>query len=835
MDTIIYFVDVIVPAKIPQLYTYRVPMEFAQQISIGQRVFVEFGKTRVLTAIIAKIHTFPPQNYEAKYIEILDEYPVVTQTQIDFWHWIAEYYMCTVGEVMIAAIPSGLRLSGESHIALHPNYDEKQFADNDFSTKEERLIVYLSQKESATYEEVAQVLAVKSIHSTLQRLIEKNIIIIFDQKKEKYKPKKVTKIRLAPPYHLSENIEVLFSTFKKKDEQQEKIILRYLSLVPLLSDEKANEKGVEKKVILEASGQKISESALQALIKKGVIETFEVTLSRLEEYEQNLSAPVNTSVNLSEAQQKSLLQINDYFAEKDIVLLHGITGSGKTEVYIRLIQQALSSETQVLLLLPEIALTTQIVVRLRKIFGNKIGVYHSKYSDNERVEVWNGVLNGEIQFVIGVRSSIFLPFNHLGLVIIDEEHESSYKQQSPSPHYQGRDAAIMLAKMHNAKVLLGSATPSIESYFLAKQGKYGLVKLQERYAGAVLPEFVTAPLLTARKQKTLKGDFTPELLTAIEDTLSVGKQVLLFQNRRGYSPYISCEECAWIPECERCNVSLTYHLYRNELRCHYCGYKQAMPQLCPACGSTKIKTVGIGTQKIEDDIKLLLPQARVERMDADTTRQKYGYENIINDFQNKEIDILVGTQMITKGLDFNSVNLVGIINADSLINFPDFRSHERAFQTITQVGGRAGRRNTKGKVIIQTATPQHYIIQLAIQNDYEGFYEKEIIERKNYHYPPFTRLIALQVKALEPSICDTAAEHLKGMLVQTIGAERILGPQAPAINRIRNYYLKDIYVKLERNLKELAQLKKQIRAITDSLVQMKDFKKVLINIDVDTV
>ena len=829
------FVDVVLPVPIPQLFTYRLPHELVEWATIGSRVIVPFGRRRIVTGIIGKIHEQPPEKYQAKYVlEILDQTPTVKMRHLSFWKWMAEYYMCHIGEVMNAALPSGLKLTSESRVQLNPEFEDDDDTHR-FTDREVALLQALRDDMSLSYGEVADVLNTKNIYQTLKLLIAKRAIIIYEQVKEKYKPKRIKKIRLAASHTQSEEtLEALFQTVSSKPKQ-EAVLLKYLSKVPIYAQPHLNETGILKSSLLDEHTGQISDSSLKTLVKNGIFEEFEVIISRLEEYEAQSEGLEMPEMQLSEAQTEARDAILQHFETKDIALLHGVTGSGKTEIYIDLIQKVLENGSQVLMMLPEIALTTQIVVRLKKVFGEKIGIYHSKFSDNERVEVWQGVAEGRFSFVVGVRSSVFLPFENLGLIIVDEEHETSYKQHDPAPRYHARDVAIMLGKQHKGKVLLGSATPSVESYYHARQGRYGLVPLTVRYGGAQLPDIALIDTRKEQKKNKMKGDFSPDLLDAIKRRMENKEQVILFQNRRGYAPYLTCTECGWIPECSSCSVSLTYHMYKNELRCHYCGYKESTPRVCVACGSTKLKTVGLGTEKIEDELKIHLPDAKVQRMDLDTTRKKYGYQRIISDFENGDIDILVGTQMVTKGLDFDNVSLVGVFDVDRLMFFPDFRAHERTFQLITQVSGRAGRRERKGEVLIQTSNAQQTLLHRIKNYDYEGLYQFEIKERETYGYPPFTRLIRLTIRTKEKPLRDSAAEELARKLREKIGSQRVLGPEDPPIDRIRGYYLKNLLIKIERTNPNLKLAKQLINEEIINLITQKHFKKVDVVIDVDLI
>lgn len=820
------FAELLLPVPIPKLFTYRVPKDFNDFIKIGQRAIVPFGGRKVLTGVITHLHSNPPKDYEAKYIlELLDEDRVVSDLQFRFFQWIADYYCCTPGEVLNAALPAGLKLSSESMVQLHPAFDwnESHF---EFTQKEELLLKRLAQ-EPLTYTDISKMLGIKQVHSILKSLSRKEAIIVFEEIKDKYKPKTERRIRLSQSYLSNSRLEELFVLLGNKPRQEE-IILRYLQDVPVLQDKSSNKQGISRAELLQHD---LSESSLSTLIKNNILEEFEVQVSR---FDTSVSKEKQEIV-LSDEQQKVEQSILEAFEKQSTVLLHGITGSGKTEIYINLIQKALTDGSQVLLLLPEIALTTQIVQRLKKVFGSVMGVYHSRFTDNERVEVWKNILNGTFKFIVGVRSSVFLPFENLGLVIIDEEHDASYKQHEPAPRYHARDSAIYLAQLHHAKVLLGSATPAIETYFQSEQNKYALVKLDKRYADAQLPTMIISNLQEEQKRKTNKGEFSGLLIKKMEAVLTAKEQVIIFQNRRGYSPSISCEDCHWIPKCVNCAVSLTYHQYRHALICHYCGYKESMPDQCPTCTSKRIKTIGYGTEKLEEELNLHFPDANVQRMDLDTTRSKSSYENIIEQFEKGETDILVGTQMLTKGLDFDNVSLVGIFNADRMLHFPDFRSYERAFQLITQVSGRAGRRKKTGEVVIQTSQAEHPVLNFILNHDYKGFYNAELNERHQHGYPPYSRLIELTLKHIDKKVCKQAASELAENLRSTINDIQVLGPGEPMISKIRNQYLMSILIKIARGNQQLPHIKKSIQNEIDRLSKSKEYRAVRFVIDVDPV
>lgn len=793
-------------------------------VKVGQRAIVQFGDRKILTGIIFKVHEQPPKEHEAKYIlELLDDYPAVNTHQLQLFEWMAGYYACTMGEVMNAALPAGLKLSSESMVQLNPAFDLEE-SNHAFSEKE--IIVLKSlQHETMTYSDIAKLLGVRHIHSILKSLAGKEAIILLEEVKEKYKPKKEKRVRLTDDFLSEEALEEFFKVVESKP-MQEAVLLKFLQQVPVLKDPAANKTGVRKKSLLD---EDISESSLNTLIKNKVLEEFEVVVPRFESDDESDIVPVL----LNEAQEKAQGEIFHEFAMHPVTLLHGITGSGKTEIYINLIRKALENGGQVLFLVPEIALTTQIVQRLKKIFGNMMGVYHSRFSDNERVEVWNGVISGKFKFVVGVRSSIFLPFDNLNLIIVDEEHDQSYKQHEPAPRYNARDVAIMMGHFHHAKVLLGSATPSIETYFQAKQKKYGLVVLDKRFGDAQLPEIIIADIKTERQRKTMKGEFSSLLLTNISQTLQKNEQVIIFQNRRGYAPMVSCEDCGWVPKCVNCAVSLTYHQYRHALVCHYCGYKDSLPNHCPTCSSKRIQTVGYGTEKLEEELNLQFPEAAVQRMDLDTTRSKTGYETIIEQFQNGITNILVGTQMVTKGLDFDKVSLVGVFNADRMMHFPDFRSHERAFQLITQVSGRAGRREKAGKVVIQTSSPDHPILSYVLKNDYQTFYDREIVDRHQHGFPPFTRLIEITFKHTDKKVCRNASHQFAENARVLLPEIKILGPGEPMISKIRNQYLMSILIKIPRGKADPNAIKKTLATAVDELLKDKTFRSVRVVIDVD--
>lgn len=811
------FVEVILPLAIAKNYTYRVPYELNDTVTIGKRAVVQFGKSKLYTAIIAGIGTLPPEKYEAKYlVEILDDKPVVTEKQLQFWQWLAEYYMCNLGEVMNAALPSALKLASETKIMLNKDIEVDR---NTLHDKEFLILEALDLQPELTVSDIVKLLGQKQVMPILKLLFEKNIIHISEEVSERYKPRKRTFITLNPIYNDPENRRELFTILEKKAPKQADAVLAYIKL-------SRHQKTISKNELIEESGA--GDASIKGLIEKEVFIPQEINVSRLH-YEEEEAID---GFKLSEQQQEALQSVSDQFAEKDVVLLHGVTSSGKTQIYIRLIEEMINSGRQVLYLLPEIALTTHIIERLRMYFGANIGVYHSRFNDAERVEVWQKVLNNEYKVVLGARSSVFLPFHDLGLIIVDEEHETSYKQFDPAPRYNARDAAIFLANMHGGKVLLGSATPSFESYYNARTHKYGFAELGERFGGVEMPQVEIVSIAEETKAKTIQSHFTSVLIADIRQALENKEQVILFQNRRGYAPVMMCKICAYTPKCINCDVSLTYHKSSGKLHCHYCGYKEDSPTICPACGSTHLEYKGFGTEKIEDELQLILPDARITRMDLDTTRSRNSLQNILNNLEEKKIDILVGTQMVAKGLDFADVTVIGIINADSLLKFPDYRANERSFQMLAQVSGRAGRRGKQGKVVIQTYDPKHRVIKQVIDNDYADLYFTEMSERKSFKYPPFYRLINLDIKHKSNEMVYQQATYLAAELRKHFG-DRVIGPQAPLVSRIRNFYIQSILLKFEKDTISINKAKTIIRDTITQFQTTKLSKGSIVQPDVD--
>lgn len=818
------FVEVALPLPIDSLFTYRVPFTMNEQIKTGCRVIVQFGARKILTGIVVDVHENPPMDYEAKSIlEVLDPEPLVTSTQLELFKWVSEYYMSSLGEVVNVALPAGLKISSESRIQLNPHFDF-ELPHYEFSDKEWEVLDKLNITQVMSYKEIAEITGTRNIYSLIKSLVEKDAVLIFEEVIEKYQPKKQKRIRLTEAYSGEQVLDELLVKLEKREKQVE-IILRYLRELPVIEDPQSNEAGIAKSTFTADH----SPSSLKTLIKNGIFEEFEIVIPRFPDLEDEN----NSSFNLSSNQQKAREEILDSFKSKKPVLLHGVTGSGKTEIYMDLIREQIDDGNQVLYLLPEIALTTQIVTRLQKVFGSRLGVYHSKFSDNERVEIWKGLLEGRFSFIVGVRSSVFLPFQNLSLIIVDEEHETSYKQFDPAPRYHARDMALMMSSIHGSDILLGSATPSLESYYHSATGKYTRVGLHERYGESILPDVKLVDVIRETRKKRMRNEFSEILLEAIKNTLSKNEQCIIFQNRRGYAPWLSCTECGHTPKCKNCAVSLTYHLSKNELKCHYCGYSEWVPSNCPECSSTDIRTVSYGTEKLEENLRLILPETRIQRMDLDTTRKKSSYQRIISDFEDAEIDILVGTQMVSKGLDFDRVSLVGILDADRMMHFPDFRSFERSFQLITQVSGRAGRRDKPGTVLIQTKKPDHPLLKTILSHDYNRFYTSEIGERELYGYPPFTRLIKLSVRSEDRGVLNSTAEVLGSNLREALGSHRVLGPQEPLIGRIRNRYIMEILVKLERDKVSPGKVKRILSEKVSELLKDKRFRKAEVIFDVD--
>ncbi len=816
------FAEIILPLPLPETFTYEIPPELIPELAVGSRVIVQFGKRKVYTGIIAGMHEDAPANYNPKEItDVLDTCPVILSKQLTFFEWMSGYYLCTLGEVINAALPAALKLSSESFISIREGLNPDEL---DLDDRERALLQNL--QSTLSLKEAGDRVGLKYPQKTIKGLSDRGIVDVYEKVKDRYRPKKVKRVRLAEEFTADQSLEMLLNQLEKKPKQQE-VILAYLRDIPILKNPNTNEAGLEKSKLTED----ISASSLNTLIKRGVLIEWEQTVSRLPQTGKFSSK----NIQLNENQEFIFNQLKNKFDDYMTVLLHGVTGSGKTEIYISLIREIIDKGQQVLYLLPEIALTTQIISRLQLTFGDTFGIYHSRCSDNERAEVWQKVLNKEYRFVIGVRSTVFLPFSDLGLIIVDEEHEPSYKQFEPAPRYHARDAAIYLATVHKTNVLLGTATPALETYQNALEGKYGLVELTERHGDSTLPQLHFADLGKARKQKKLRGNFTWDMVEAIEKALADKEQVILFQNRRGYAAYVSCDDCGYVPKCPNCAVSLTYHQYNNKLVCHYCGHHQGMFADCTSCGSTQIKNIGFGTEELEEELEILFPAAVIQRMDLDTARSKNSYQRIIEGFEEGHIDILVGTQMVSKGLDFGRVNLVGIFDTDRMIHFPDFRSHERAYHLITQVSGRAGRRSAKGKVVVQTSEPDHQVLEKVRLGDYRFFYQWEINERERFKYPPFTRLIKITFKHRDKTLSSQGASFFAQEVRKRLGTERTIGPVEPLIGRIRNNYLHEITLKIEKHGINLPTIKEFLKSTKKMMRQVPAFRSVVVVFDVDPI
>ena len=812
-----HFIEVILPLSLPKTFTYSVSEVEYNYIKVGMRVAVPFGKNKIYTALVVGSHNNPPTLYEAKEIhQILDEKPIVNQFQIDHWQWIASYYMCNIGDVFRGAMPSAFILESETIISHKQGdaIDESELSDDEFLIYEA-----LQHQSSLKVQDIMAILNKKNIFPVVQKLLNKNVLSLQEEMQEEYKPKLIRYIRLHENYSTDESLMALLDSLK--GAKQKEVLMHYFQT------NAQEKKPISVKHLTEIS--KSTTAIIKALVDKNIFEEYYIQEDRVN-FDKNKK---ENNLNLSEAQQKAFLEIKESFLSKEVSLLHGVTSSGKTEIYTKLIEEFIAQGKQVLYLLPEIALTTQLVSRLTRHFGNEVAVFHSKYSNNERVEVWNQVLENseKAKIVIGARSALFLPYSNLGLIIIDEEHEQTFKQQDPAPRYHARDAAIVLAQAQKAKVLLGSATPSIETYFNAQSGKFGMISIQERFGKAPLPEVELVDLKENYFKKRMKGHFSLTLIEAITEALSLGEQVILFQNRRGFSPVLECITCGHIPQCTSCNVSLTYHKFKNQLRCHYCGYSIAKPTNCHACSSVDISAKGFGTEQIELELAELFPTKNIKRMDQDTTRGKYSFEKLIDSFKNREIDILVGTQMLAKGLDFDNVSLVGIMNADNMLYHPDFRAFERSFQMMTQVSGRAGRSDKRGKVIIQTYNVNHNVIQQVTHNDYVGMYKEQLYERQIYKYPPFFRLIKLTLKHKDFEKLKEGSMWLYQVMQQNLNVP-VLGPEEPGINRIRNEYIRTIMVKIPQD-SSISSTKKTIQKILNSFDVVPQYRTIKVTANVD--
>ena len=814
-----YFLDVILPIPVERLFTYQITEEQATIIQRGMRVAVPFGKSKIYTAVAFGVHQRPPTAYEAKEIhEILDETPLICEQQLEHWRWVADYYMCTFGEVVRAGLPSMFLLESETQImpGAVESINENALTDDEFLVVEA-----LRHQTSLQVHDVVQIIGKKRVLPLINGLVQKKAIKLKERIQEKYRPKQVKYIRLNAEYDNDEALESLLQNLKRAPKQSQ-AVLSYFTI-----------HGKDKKPMKVSHFEKesgISKAVIKALIEKSIFEEFEIQTDRVI-FESNEKS--TDDILLNTLQEEALRNIQNSFGEGKVCLLHGVTSSGKTEVYSKLIQNTLESGKQILYLLPEIALTSQLINRLKAFFGNKIAVYHSRYSQNERVEVWQNVLQKKdtAKIVLGARSALFLPFSDLGLIIVDEEHEQSFKQFDPAPRYHARDAAIYLAHLHKANCLLGSATPSIESYTNAEKGKYGLAEIPRRYGEVLMPEIELVDIKEAHRKKRMQGHFSERLLTGIREALDEGEQIILFQNRRGFAPILECTTCGHSAQCPNCDVSLTFHQHRQQLRCHYCGFNTPIPKSCPACGNATLDTKGFGTEQVQEELKNLLPDAAVGRMDLDTTRGKYAYEKIITAFEAQEMDILVGTQMITKGLDFRNVGLVGIMNADSLLNFPDYRAHERSFQLLVQVAGRAGRTKKRGKVLVQTYNPFHQVLQQVSNYEYLKFFQEQRYEREQFKYPPHIKMVKITLKDRDFNKLNDASSWFATSLRNVLSCT-VLGPESPVVSRIRNEYLKNILVKFNPQV-PVSKTKKSIKRVNQSFDAISKYRSVRVVYDVD--
>lgn len=820
------FAEILLPLPLQGSFTYSVPDDILPHIKTGSRVIVPFGRKKFYTGIVESLVSTAPEGFEVKPISmVLDDGPVVRYPQLKFWNWIADYYLCSPGEVYKAAVPAGLKIESETYLQDNPDYEE----DPERRLTEREVLVMATLRNAdkrMSLGELGRATGFTNISAIVGRLLDKDAVIVSERLVERYRSRKETYVRLSCPPGDQEAIHGYFDAVKGAKKQETAL----LSLLELSGHHRASESNPPREItraeLLERSG--VTTSILLAMQKKGIIETYTKEINRFR-YNGLVAGTLPT---LSEAQGKALDEIHKSWFDNDITLLHGVTSSGKTEIYIHLIDYALRHNRQVLYLVPEIALTTQLAHRLQRVFGDKVMIYHSKFSDNERVDLWRKLLHSsEPCVVLGARSSVFLPFSSLGLVIVDEEHEASYKQVDPAPRYNARDASLMLARMHGAKSLLGSATPAIDTYYKATTGRYGLVNLTTRYENVALPDIELVDMKLARRKGEVTGTFAAPTVAMVNEAVANGKQAILFLNRRGYAPIARCKQCAWVPKCENCDVSLTYHRRLDRLVCHYCGTQYPLPKVCPACKEPAIEIIGYGTERVEDEVAETFPEASLARLDLDTTRSKDGYENIIDDFSKGKTNILVGTQMVTKGLDFDGVSAVAVLNADTLINFPDFRSSERAFNMLEQVAGRAGRRDSRGTVKIQTYSPDHPLFAYLLNHDYYGFYENELSERRTFNYPPFTKIIYIYMKHRDPRELYNLSCRYADRLRQLFG-NRVNGPDEPQVARIQSLYIRRIMLKIETTA-SMTKVKAILRSVYDEMHVYPAMRTAQVYYDVD--
>lgn len=807
------FVDVLLPIPLQNAFTYKLSPLLEEEAKVGCRVIVQFGAKKFYTGIIYRF-TDPQKvpNVEIKEVlSILDSQPIVNPSQLKLWEWIADYYMCALGDIYKAALPSALKIESETYVEVNSD-----FKDVHALTHTERQIysILLNDNKAQKLSDIEKKSPVKVVYPHIKALVDKDAIFLRENLQRDYRAKKETYIKLVKDFTEPE-LHSILDTLRRSPKQQE-CLIKFLDL---------GKDFISKKEFIALS--EVSDNSIKELVNKSVFEFFEEDIDRIDYGEAHL----DEAKALNEYQLKALREIDGSFLDYAVTLLKGVTGSGKTEIYIELIKEVIAQKKQVLFLVPEIALTTQLTSRLKKVFGNILAVYHSKFNDKERAEVWNKLLKNECQIILGARSSVFLPFNALGLIIIDEEHEASYKQQDPTPRYNAKNTALILAHMHKAKTLLGTATPSIETYYNAKQGKYGLVELNQRYKDMALPTIHILDTKEMKRKKQMKSILAPQLIHDVAQSLEDNKQAILFQNRRGYSPLLECKVCAWTPKCKHCDISLTYHKGARILVCHYCDATYPIPQECPNCETATLECQGYGTERIEQEVEMVLPEAKVARMDLDTTRSKTAFDKLISSFESHKTNVLVGTQMVSKGLDFDDVSVVGILNADSLLNMPNFRSHERAFQMLTQVSGRAGRKGESGRVYIQTAQAMHPIIRFVKEANYEAMYAMQIAERELFNYPPYCRLLEITLKGRNEDDLHKASLVFTDLLRKSFD-NRVLGPASPPISRIQNLYIRKIILKLEPKTSNKI-VYKHIQYAEAILKQVQNYKSLLIYVDVD--
>ena len=817
------FVDVILPLPLHSSFTYSLPGEWADEVQTGCRVVVPFGRKKYYTAIVCNVHYFAPTEYEVKEVSaLLDASPILLPEQFKFWEWLADYYLCTQGDVYKAALPSGLKLESETMVEYNPDFT----SETRLPEKEQQILDLLSAEPEQCVTKLEKDSGIKNILSVIKSLLDKEAIFVKEEMRRTYKPKTETRVRLTPAARNERRLHFFFDELQRRAAKQLDLLMKYIELSGCLSAG-GNVKEVSKAELLKRAAA--TPGVFNGLVERGVFEVYQQEVGRLTTAFVRDTVPVNP---LNEHQLRAYNEIIGDFKTRNVCLLHGVTASGKTEVYIHLIEETIRQGRQVLYLLPEIALTTQITERLKRVFGSRLGIYHSKFPDAERVEIWQKQLSEQdYDIILGVRSSVFLPFRRLGLVIVDEEHENTYKQQDPAPRYHARNAAIVLASMYGAKTLLGTATPSVETWHNATSGKYGLVELKERYKEIQMPEIIPVDIKELHRKKMMNGPFSPLLLQYVREALEQKEQVILFQNRRGFAPMIECHTCGWVPKCKNCDVSLTFHKGLNQLTCHYCGYTYQLPRVCPACEGTDLRNRGFGTEKIEDDIRGLFPEARVARMDLDTTRTRTAYERIIADFEQGRTDILIGTQMVSKGLDFDHVSVVGILNADTMLNYPDFRAYERAFQLMAQVAGRAGRKNKRGRVVLQTRSIDHSIIPQVISNDYEAMVGGQLAERQMFHYPPYYRLVYVYLKNRNETLLDLMAQTMAAKLRAVFG-NRVLGPDKPPVARVQTLFIRKIILKIEAKA-PMARARELLVRVQKEMLMEDRFKSLIVYYDVD--